>query len=151
MPRSYLGWGQSSQLGFSVGATLGAKLANPDKLVATVMGDGAVGMTGMDWETAARENIPTLTIVKHDTVFSGYTRYIPESIEKFDGRSLYGDYAGVASALGCHAERVTAPGDLRPAIERAIRATHEGQPAVVDVAAVETTRLARAPLERPVS
>ena len=120
VPRSYLGWGQSSQLGFSVGLTLGAKLANPDKLVVTVMGDGAVGMTGMDWETAARENIPTLTIIKHDTVFSGYMRHIPVSIEKFDGRTLHGDYAGVAAALGCHAEiRVTALSDLRPHRARA--------------------------------
>ncbi len=115
------------------------------------MGDGAVGMTGMDWETAARENIPTLTIVKRDTVFSGSTRYIPESIERLGGRSVYGDYAGVAAALGCHAERVTAPGDLRPAIESTIRATEEGQPAVVDVITVETTRIARAPRARPVS
>ncbi len=151
VPRSYLGWGQSSQLGFSVGLTLGAKLANPDKLVVTVMGDGAVGMTGMDWETAARENIPTLTIIKHDTVFSGYMRHIPVSIEKFDGRTLHGDYAGVAAALGCHAESVTALSDLRPALERAIRATNEGQPAVVDVMTAETTRIARAPSERPVS
>ena len=151
MPRSYIGWGQSSQLGFSVGLTLGAKLANPDKLVVTVMGDGAVGMTGMDWETAARENIPTLTIVKHDTLFSGYTRHIPLSIEKYSGRTLHGDYAGVAAALGCHAESVTALSDLRPAIERAIRATNEGQSAVVDVMTAETTRLARAPRERPVN
>ena len=46
-PRSYLGWGQSSQLGFSLGLAMGAKLSNPEKLVVNVMGDAAVGMTGM--------------------------------------------------------------------------------------------------------
>ena len=46
VPRSYLGWGHSTQLGFSLGLAMGAKLANPDKTVVNVMGDGAIGMTG---------------------------------------------------------------------------------------------------------
>ena len=83
VPRSYLGWGQSSQLGFSLGLAMGAKLANPDKLVVNVMGDGAAGMTGMDWETASRENIPILSVIKNDAIFSGYDRNIPTAIEKF--------------------------------------------------------------------
>lgn len=148
MPHSYLGWGQSSQLGFSLGLAMGAKLANPDKLVVNVMGDGAVGMTGMDWETAAREQIPILTVVKHDSIFSGYDSNIPESIKRFKVSSLYGDYAGVAAALGCHAEKVSNPAELRPAFDRAIRATREGQPAVVDVATAETRRLSKPPPDR---
>ena len=46
---------------------MGAKVANPDKLVVNVMGDGAVGMTGMDWETASRNDIPILSVIKHDS------------------------------------------------------------------------------------
>ncbi len=148
VPRSYLGWGQSSQLGFSLGLALGAKLANPDKLVINVMGDGAVGMTGMDWETAARESIPILSVVKHDSIFSGYDKFIPESIERFELSSLYGDYAAVAAALGCHAEKVTGLAELRPAFDRAIRATRDGQPAVVDVYTAETHRLSKGPPDR---
>ena len=148
VPRSYLGWGQSSQLGFSLGLALGAKLANPDKLVVNVMGDGAAGMTGMDWETAARENIPILTVVKHDSCFSGYDRNIPLAIERFQSSSLYGDYAAVAAALGCHAEQVSRLADLRPALERGIRAVREGRPAVVDVITAETRRLSTPPPER---
>ncbi|MDE2767784.1 MAG: thiamine pyrophosphate-dependent enzyme, partial [Chloroflexota bacterium] len=148
VPRSYLGWGQSSQLGFSIGLAMGAKMANPDKTVVNVMGDGAVGMTGMDWETAARENLPILSVIKHDAIFSGYDKNIPESIEKFGASTLHGDYAGVAAALGCHAESVTAIGDLRPAFERALHAVNEGQPAVVDVSTAETRELSMAPKAR---
>ena len=138
VPRSYLGWGQSSQLGFSLGLAMGAKIANPDKLVVNVMGDGAVGMTAMDWETAARNNIAILTVVKHDSIFSGYDRNIPESVKRFQASTQHGEYAEIARALGCHAERVERLSDLRPAYDRAIAATRDGQPAVVDVITAET-------------
>ena len=142
-PRSYLGWGQSSQLGFSLGLAMGAKLANPEKLVVNVMGDASVGMTGMDWETASRNEIPILTVVKHDSIFSGYDRNIPEASARYRANRQQGDYATIARSLGCHAEQVTEPAALRPALERAIRATGEGQPAVVDVITAETRKLSR--------
>ena len=142
-PRSYLGWGQSSQLGFSLGLAMGAKLANPEKLVVNVMGDAAVGMTGMDWETASRNDIPILTVVKHDSIFSGYDRNIPEASARYRANTQQGDYAAIARGLGCHAERVDEAAALRPALERAIRAVGEGQPAVVDVITAETRKLSR--------
>ena len=142
-PRSYLGWGQSSQLGFSLGLAMGAKLANPDKLVVNVMGDAAVGMTGMDWETASRNEIPILTVVKHDSIFSGYDRNIPEASARYRANTQQGDYGSIARSLGCHAETVTETAALRPALERGIRAVGEGQPAVVDVITAETRKLSR--------
>jgi thiamine pyrophosphate-dependent acetolactate synthase large subunit-like protein len=141
VPRSYIGWGHSTQLGFSLGLSMGAKLANPSKTVVNVMGDGAIGMTGMDMETASRENIPILTVIKHDSVFSGYPANYPESDERYGAIRQNGDYAGVARALGWHSERVERPGDLRAAYERGLRAVREGQPALVDVITKETTRL----------
>ena len=54
---SYMGWGKSTQLGYGLGITMGAKLAAPNKLCVNVMGDAAIGMTGMDIETAARNRI----------------------------------------------------------------------------------------------
>ena len=142
-PRSYLAWGHSTQLGFSLGLAMGTKLAHPDKLVVNVMGDAAVGMTGMDWETAVRERIPILTVIKHDSIFSMYDQYIPESIERLGASNVYGDYAGVARSLGCHAERVTQVSELRSAFQRAIAAVDAGQPAVVDVITAETRRIPR--------
>jgi thiamine pyrophosphate-dependent acetolactate synthase large subunit-like protein len=141
VPRSYIGWGHSTQLGFSLGLGMGAKLANPGKTVVNVMGDGAIGMTGMDMETASRSGIPILTVIKHDSVFSGYPANYPESEELYRAIRQDGDYAGVARALGWHAERVESPKDLRAAFQRGLRAVAEGQPALVDVIAKETTRL----------
>ena len=115
-----------------------AKLANPDKLVVNVMGDGAVGMTGMDWETASRNDNPILSVVKHDTIFSGYDKNIPVAIERYKASTMTGDYAAVAAALGCYAEKVTEPAGLKPALMRAIQATRAGRPAVVDVITAET-------------
>ena len=142
-PRGYLGWGQSSQLGFSLGLAMGAKLANPDKLVVNVMGDAAVGMTGMDWETAARNGIPILSVVKHDSIFSGYDRNIPEAAARYGARTQHGDYAAIAAGLGCHAEKVTEAAALGPTLKRAIRAVRDGRPAVVDVITAETRKLSR--------
>ena len=142
-PRSYLGWGQSSQLGFSLGLAMGAKLANPDKLVVNVMGDAAVGMTGMDWETAARNGIPILSVVKHDSIFTGYDRNIPEAAARYGARTQRGDYAAIADGLGCYAEKVTEVAALGPALARAIRTVRDGRPAVVDVITAETRKLSR--------
>jgi thiamine pyrophosphate-dependent acetolactate synthase large subunit-like protein len=142
-PRSYIAWGHSTQLGFSLGMSMGAKLAHPDKLVVNVMGDAAVGMTGMDWETSVREQIPILTVIKHDSIFSMYDQYIPDSIARYRSSSQSGDYAGVARSLGCHAETVTELAELRPALLRGIAAVRGGQPAVVDVITAETRRLSK--------
>jgi acetolactate synthase I/II/III large subunit len=141
VPRSYIGWGHSTQLGFSLGLGMGAKLANPDRTVVNVMGDGAIGMTGMDLETAARENIPILTVIKHDSVFSGYSPNFPEADARYHAIRQGGDYAGVAKALGWHSERVESAADLHAAFLRGLRAVQEGQPALVDVITKETTRL----------
>ena len=76
-PRGFLGWGKSTQLGSSLGFALGAKLAAPDKLVIHFLGDTALGMCGMDLETAARERIPILTVLVNNGLMGGYDRHIP--------------------------------------------------------------------------
>ena len=82
-------------------------------------------------------------MVKHDSIFSGYDRNIPEASARYRANTQQGDYAAIARGLGCHAERVSEAAALRPALERAIRAVGEGQPAVVDVITAETRRLSR--------
>src|SRR4029079_19206249 len=67
-PGQYMGWGKSTQLGYGLGIIMGAKLAQPNKLCINVMGDAAIGMTGMDLETAARNKIAILTIVFNNGV-----------------------------------------------------------------------------------
>lgn len=131
-PRSYIGWGHSTQLGFSLGCAMGAKLACPEKLVVHFLGDAAFGMVGMDVETAVRERIPILTMLLNNSAMGNYDRFIPKSSEKFRTRFLSGNYAEVARGLGAFAERIEKPGEVGAAIDRGIRATEEGRPALLE-------------------
>jgi len=131
-PRGYLGWGHSTQLGFSLGAAMGAKLAAPDKLVANFMGDAAFGMVGMDVETAVREQIPILTMLLNNSAMGNYEKHIPQASEKYRTKFLSGNYSEVAAGLGAHAERIEQPADIVPAIERGIEANRAGRPAVLE-------------------
>ncbi len=132
-PCGFVGWGQQSEMGWSLGGAMGIKLAHPEKLVAYAMGDGSFGMTGMDLETAVRNEIPTLGLIYNNRSM-GIVREIQH--REFSGRTtmvdLGGDYVGVARALGALAERVERPEEIRPAIERAVRSTREGKPAIVE-------------------
>ena len=142
VPRGYLGWGKSTQLGTGLGLTMGARLARPDWLAVNIMGDAAFGMVGMDVETAVRCRIPILTIVLNNGLMGGYTEYMPNAVSAYGANLLGGDYAGVAAALGAYAERVDRPEDLRPALERCIRCVDDGRPAVLEAITHEEPRLA---------
>ncbi|MBI3863230.1 MAG: thiamine pyrophosphate-requiring protein [Planctomycetia bacterium] len=148
-PRSFLGWGKSTQLGSSLGFALGAKLAEPEKLVIHFLGDTALGMCGMDLETAAREHIPILTVLVNNGTMGGYEKHIPFAGEKYRARYLTGDYSKVAEGLGVAVERVTEPAQIVPALKRAIAVTGfgsraaEGRPALVEFITREETRLSK--------
>jgi thiamine pyrophosphate-dependent acetolactate synthase large subunit-like protein len=137
VPRGYLGWGKSTQLGTGFGLTLGAKLARPDWLAVNIMGDAAFGMIGMDFETAVRCRIPIVTIVLDNGLMGGYGTWMPDAVDRYGSDRLGGDYAAIAAALGGHAERVRQAAELRPALERAIAAVADGRAALVDVATHE--------------
>ncbi|GIS63978.1 MAG: hypothetical protein CM1200mP3_02260 [Chloroflexota bacterium] len=49
------------------GGQMGAKIAAPEKFVVNFMGDAAFGMTGLDFETAVRSDIPKLTVVLNNS------------------------------------------------------------------------------------
>jgi thiamine pyrophosphate-dependent acetolactate synthase large subunit-like protein len=132
-PRGYIGWGHTTQLGFSLGLAMGAKLAAPEKMVVNVMGDGAFGMVGMDFETAVREKIAILTVVLNNSALAGYESQMPFAAERYGTKSLSGEYAKLAEALGGYSERVEKPDDIIPAIERAKKAMDSGQPALLEV------------------
>ena len=133
VPRGYLGWGKSTQLGTGFGLTLGAKLAKPDWLAVNIMGDAAFGMIGMDFETAVRARIPILTIVMNNGIMGGYGKWMPAAVDRFQSSSMGGDYAAIARALGGHAEHAGEPAELRPALERAIASTADGNATLLEV------------------
>ena len=131
-PRTYIGWGKSTQLGYGLGSIMGAKMAEPDKVCVNVMGDAAIGMVGMDLETAVRNRIPILTIVLNNGAMSIEVPTLPVATEKFGAKYMGGNYMEVAKALGGYGERVEKPGDIVPAIKRAIEVMKGGQPALLE-------------------
>ena len=132
-PRGYLGWGHSSQLGYSLGLALGAKLAAPEKLVVNVLGDAGFGMCGMDFETAVREKIPILTVLLNNSEMGGYEKHIPFAAQHYRLKYLSGDYTKVAEGLGGYTEKVEHPAQLAGALERAKKIVEAGKPALLEI------------------
>ena len=85
--------------------------------------------------------IPILTVIKHDSIFSGYPANFPVALERYHAIVQGGDYAALAKSLGWWSERVERPDQLRDVFQRALAATRDGQPALVDVITKETTKL----------
>ena len=131
-PLSYIGWGKTTQLGYGLGLAMGAKLAEPDKLCINVWGDAAIGFTGMDFETAARENIPILSILFNNFSMAIEIPIMQVSTEKYRSTDISGNYADMAKAFGGYGERVTDPNEIVAALERGIQATRDGTPALLE-------------------
>jgi acetolactate synthase-1/2/3 large subunit len=129
---SYIGWGKSTQLGYGLGITMGAKLAAPEKLCINVMGDAAIGMTGMDIETAARNRIAILTIVFNNGVMAAERDVLPLSTKKYGALAVGGNYAKVAQGLNVASMRVEKPAAIVPAIKDAVAVTETGVPFLLE-------------------
>ena len=142
-PLSYLGWGKTTQLGYGLGLAMGAKLAAPDKLCINVWGDAAIGFTGMDFETAVRERIPILSILLNNFSMAIELKVMPVSTEKYRSTDISGDYAAMARAFGAYGERVVEAGEIAPALERGIRATREGRPALLEFITAKETAVSK--------
>ena len=144
-PRTYIGWGKSTQLGYGLGLIMGAKLAEPDKLCINMMGDAAIGMVGMDIETAVRNKIGILTIVFNNGIMAIERNNMPYSAEAYDTLSQGGDYRKVAEGLGAWGRRVEQPEDFVPALNDAVAITKTGRPALLDCICKENHDFSRYP------
>jgi acetolactate synthase-1/2/3 large subunit len=142
-PHGYIGWGKSTQLGYGLGLAMGAKLVHPDRLCINVWGDAAIGFTGTDLETAARERIPILSILLNNQAMAIELPIMPVATDKYRATDISGDYAAFARSLGCHGERVSEAADIVPALRRAIAATEAGQPALVEFITEQETTFPR--------
>ena len=132
-PRSYIGWGKSTQLGYGLGLALGAKVAAPDKLVINVMGDAAFGMSGLDIETASRSGLGTITVVLNNGVMTHYYDHFPHATENWKSNELGGIYSDTAKSLGAHGERIHNPDEIGPAMTRAVEVANGGQPVLLEM------------------
>ncbi len=129
---SYIGWGKSTQLGHGLGLAIGAKLTMPDKLCINVMGDSAIGMTGMDLETAVRNKIASLTIVFNNGVMAAERDTLITATEKYGAYHVGGNYTKVAEGLGMEAIRVEKPDAFVPALKKAKEAIAAGRPFLIE-------------------
>jgi thiamine pyrophosphate-dependent acetolactate synthase large subunit-like protein len=131
-PLTYLGWGKTTQLGYGLGLAMGAKLACPDKLCVNVWGDAAIGFTGMDFETAVRERIPILSVLLNNFSMAIELPVMEVATAKYRSTDISGNYAEMARAFGGYGERVTEAREIVPALQRGIRKTQEGTPALIE-------------------
>jgi acetolactate synthase-1/2/3 large subunit len=128
VPGHRLNSGPFGIMGVGLPFGLGAKAAKPDKMVLVLHGDGSFGLNGLELDTAARHNLPVITVI---SLNGGWTA---DPKRDKPGRELgYTRYDEMAKALGCHGEYVERPEDIRPALERAAKAVAEGRPALVNV------------------
>jgi acetolactate synthase-1/2/3 large subunit len=143
---TYMGWGKSTQLGYGLGITMGAKLAAPEKLCVNVMGDAAIGMTGMDIETAARNGIAILTVVFNNGRMVAERDVLKLSDKKYRAMDVGGNYSKVAEGLNVAARRVDATADIVPAIRQAVDVTQSGAPFLLEFVVKEGYEFSRYPL-----
>ncbi|HSZ05339.1 MAG TPA: acetolactate synthase [Solirubrobacteraceae bacterium] len=131
-PGCWLDPGPFGCLGTGCGYALAAKLAHPERQVVLLLGDGAFGFSGMEFDTLARHGVNVVGVMGNNGIWA---------LEKHPMEFLYGysvaadlrpgtRYDQVVEALGCHGELVERPADVRPALERAFAA---GVPALVNV------------------
>ena len=124
--------GPLAPVGHGIGMGIGAQLARPGKQVIVVIGDGGLGIGGMDIETALRHRLPMCTLVWNNSSWGPGFDQMPMLRGRVDPFDMLPDlrYDRMFEAIGCHGEHVAEPGELRPALERALAA---GRAAVVNV------------------
>ena len=132
-PHSYIGWGKTTHLGFSIPLMIGAKMGMPERICVNLMGDGAFGMSGLDIETSARAGVPITTIVLNNGIMATYPGGFPTARENFGVSHMQGDYAGLAIAMGAEGLRVEKAAEMGPAILRAAELNREGKTVLIDV------------------
>jgi thiamine pyrophosphate-dependent acetolactate synthase large subunit-like protein len=125
-PRSYLGWGNSTPLGSSLGLALGAKVAAPEKLSVCFFGDAAFGQCGLEIETAVRNKIPVLIVLVNNSQMTGYGDHQRIAQERFGHKELSGNYADIGTALGALSYRITDPEEVGPVLRKGIAEVEAG-------------------------
>ncbi|HOV84998.1 MAG TPA: thiamine pyrophosphate-binding protein [Syntrophobacteraceae bacterium] len=133
-PGHWLDPGPLGTLGVGTPFAVAAKTAMPDKEVVVLFGDGAFGLTGFDYDTLVRFNLPVIGIVANNAAwnqvrFAQLNKYGPERGNTANLLSPL-RYDRIVEAMGGHGEHVTDPSGIRPALERA---RESGKPACINV------------------
>ena len=123
MPRTFLSSGGLGTMGYGLGAAIGAKMANPDKVVINIAGDGCFRMNMNEIATATRSEIPVIQVVINNHVL-GMVRQWQTLFYKgrYSNTVLQDkvDFVKLAEAMGAVGIRVTSKEELPAAIKKAI-------------------------------
>ncbi|MBD5519795.1 MAG: biosynthetic-type acetolactate synthase large subunit [Lachnospiraceae bacterium] len=122
-PRTFLSSGGLGTMGYGLGACIGAKVGNPDKICVNIAGDGCFRMNMNELATASRYNIPIIQIVINNHVLGMVRQWQTLFYEKRYSQTVLRDkvdFCKVAEGLGCEAIRVTTKEEVAPAIEKAL-------------------------------
>ena len=126
--------GEHAGVGHGIGMGIGAQLARPGKQVFVMMGDGGMGIGGMDVETAVRCKLPVVFLVNNNSTWMAgcFDTYFRSYLGEDNNWNITPGvrYDKMFEATGCHGENVEKPEEIRPALERAF---NSGKPAVVNV------------------
>ena len=131
-PRTFISSGYQGTLGSGFPTALGAKVANPDRPVVAITGDGGFMFGVQELATAVQFNIGVVTLVFNNNAYGNVRR---DQIKVFDGRVVASDlvnpdFVKLAESFGAGAARVTSPDAFRPALEKALA---DGGPYVIAV------------------
>ncbi|MEZ5336431.1 MAG: thiamine pyrophosphate-dependent enzyme, partial [Methanolobus sp.] len=131
-PRTFITSGGLGTMGYGFPASIGAKIARPDKVVFDVAGDGSFQMNSQELATAVKENVPVIVAIFNN----GYLGMVRQWQELFHDRRYSAtciqdsvDFVKLAEAYGALGIRATKRDEVRPAIEQAIAS---GRPTVID-------------------
>jgi acetolactate synthase-1/2/3 large subunit len=121
-PRTFITSGYQGTLGSGFPTALGCKVANPDKVVVAITGDGGFMFGVQELATAVQFNIGVVTLVFNNNAYGNVRR---DQRTRFEGRVvaadlLNPDFVKLAESFGVAASRVTSPDHFRPALEKAL-------------------------------
>jgi acetolactate synthase-1/2/3 large subunit len=124
--------GPLAPVGHGIGMGIGVQLARPGKPVIVVIGDGGFGIGGMELETALKHRLPLVALLWNNSSWGPGFEQMPMLRGRVDPFDMLPElrYDRMFEAIGCHAEHVVEPDEIRPALERALAS---GKPSVVNV------------------
>jgi acetolactate synthase-1/2/3 large subunit len=139
-PQRYLNFAEGQRffgptngaMGYSVPAAVGLKIANPDRMVVSFVGDGGFMMTGQEIATAFHHGVAPIVLVFNNQMYGTIRMYQERSYPgRVSGTALTNpDFAKLIEAYGGHGETVTATDQFGPAFRRAVES---GRPAIIEL------------------
>ena len=122
-PRTLITSGGAGTMGYGLGAAIGSKVGNKDKIVINIAGDGCFRMNMNEVATATRYNIPVIEIIVNNSVLGMVRQWQTLFYGKRYSYTTLNDqvdYVKLSEAMGAKAYRVTKPEEFEPVLKEAI-------------------------------